>query len=307
MKFSVIVANYNNTKYLAELIKSVENQSYSNWELVIADDFSTDQIEDFIKPYLTNPKIKFIRHNQNKGAGATFKTAMDNSTGDVIGMLGADDALREDALEKMMTAHLNHLSASLINSRLYFCDENLNIREEWFTKKVESRGSLLKEFCVSSFATFKRSFYTQTEGFNPKLRRSVDYDLYFKLEEVGEIELVDEPLYYYRLHKNGISQFDNSIKAHLYQIMTIKAAYQRRKKQKDLFNISKDKMLHYLRFYYLSKAIYNITHKQKMKAFCNLIKLLYYIPGDINNRLLWDVIAFFVGIRSTPPLLIKLH
>ncbi|MCE2834403.1 MAG: glycosyltransferase [Chitinophagaceae bacterium] len=68
--FSVIVANYNNGRYLPDLVRSLQAQTLGDWELVIADDASTDDSESLIGPFLTDGRIRWVRHDINRGARA---------------------------------------------------------------------------------------------------------------------------------------------------------------------------------------------------------------------------------------------
>ncbi|PKA03444.1 hypothetical protein, partial [Leptospira ellisii] len=81
---------------------------------------------------------------------------------------------------------------------------------------------------VSNFVTFKKKFYDLTSGFDATFRRAVDQDLYFKLEEVGELLFLNEPLYLYRQNPNGISQMNNSFKAHLWELIAVLKGVNRR-------------------------------------------------------------------------------
>lgn len=228
--FSVIVANYNNGPYLPDLVRSLQAQTLRDWELVIADDASTDDSESYIMPFLTDGRIQWVRHDINRGAGATFRTAMDHSRAEVIGMLGADDALAPEALEKMLDAHHQHPDASMINSACQWCDESLNIIEKYRHYRPLAPGEeLIRHLCIGSFATFKRSAYLATSGFDPAFRKALDHDIYLKLDEVGRLYFVDEPLYLYRRNPQGISQDTNGMRAAQFSAQARLNAYARRK------------------------------------------------------------------------------
>ncbi len=227
--FSVIVANFNNGKFLPDLINSLYQQTYSNWEVIIVDDCSTDDSVKIIQSYVEDERIKFYRHERNLGAGAAFKTAMDNSVGKVIGMLGADDALTKQALEIMVKAHEKYPDASMINSDCFWCDENLNILHKFeHYKPLQPNQSLIRNLTIGSFATFKRSAYSKTNGFDPDFKRAVDHDIYLKLDEVGTLEYIHEPLYLYRKNAIGISQNENGVKAAQFSKIAKINAYKRR-------------------------------------------------------------------------------
>lgn len=238
--FSIIVANYNNNEYLPELIASVQKQTYPNWELIIVDDCSDISPRKILLPYLNDNRINVIYHDENKGVGGAFRTGAQNTQGTVIGMLGADDALMPQALERMMKAHELNPEMSLINSDCYWCDVNLNVIEKYkFNYPLNDGEHLLDKLSVGNFATFKKILYQRTSGFDANLRKAVDHDIFLKLDEVGKLGYVHEPLYLYRSNPIGISQNENGIKAAQYSIIAKLNAYERRKVKTDVYNISK--------------------------------------------------------------------
>jgi len=229
MLFSVIVANYENARYLPELVRSVQAQTHENWELVIVDDHSREDPMPFLEPFLTDSRIRYVRHPENRGAAAAFRTAAELSQGELIGMLGADDALVPHALERMAGAHAEHPGASLANSACYRCDEALRIVEIYrHYRPLQPGEALIRNLCIGSFATFKREAYRLTEGFDPYFRKALDHDIYLKLDEVGSLVYVEEPLYLYRTNPIGISQFGNGVLAAQYSLMARYRAHLRR-------------------------------------------------------------------------------
>jgi glycosyltransferase involved in cell wall biosynthesis len=229
MLFSIIAANYNNESYLPELIKSIKQQTYGNWELIIVDDNSRNSPDNILKPFLEDSRIKYLKHNENLGVAATFKTATDNSKGEIIGMLGADDALTPAALQIMVDAHKKYPSASLINSDCYWCDEKLNVLEKYkHYRALKPNEQLIRNLTIGSFATFKKIAYDKTDGFDPFFKKAVDHDIYLKLDEVGDLKYVFEPLYLYRSNPIGISQNENGVKAAQFSIIAVCNAHRRR-------------------------------------------------------------------------------
>ena len=227
--FSVIIASYNNGQFLAGTIRSIINQTYNNWEIIVVDDASTDQSRDVMKEFQQNPNIRSIYHRKNAGAGAAFRTAASLANGEIIGMLGADDALTSDALESMVEAHLAHPEAVLINSDLVFCNQDLEPTGEPSPYHEQPSGQFFTEgVTVSSFAAFKSFAYQQTSGFSAGFRGAVDHDIYFKLEEWGAVGYVKKPLYFYRQNPIGISQGKNGMIASQYARLAYRNAFLRR-------------------------------------------------------------------------------
>ncbi len=91
---SVIVTTYNRAYYLKECISSIQAQTYDNLEIIVIDDCSKDNTEDIINNIkLNDNRIRYIRHNINKGAGAAKNTGIEVATGEYITFVDSDDKL----------------------------------------------------------------------------------------------------------------------------------------------------------------------------------------------------------------------
>ena len=97
MKISIVTASYNYQDYIKETIQSVLDQTYSDWELIIVDDCSTDNSVDVIKSF-SDDRIKLFINEKNLGLAETIKLGIENATGEWIAFLESDDILREDYL-----------------------------------------------------------------------------------------------------------------------------------------------------------------------------------------------------------------
>lgn len=98
---SIITPVYNSEKYIGETIRSVIAQTYTNWEMLIVDDCSSDNTVDVIKAF-TDSRIKYIRLNENVGAARARNVALENAKGKFIAFLDADDMWKPTKLEKQL-------------------------------------------------------------------------------------------------------------------------------------------------------------------------------------------------------------
>lgn len=227
--FSVLIANYNNGKYLQEAVDSVKNQTYENWEIVIVDDGSTDNSIDIYKKLKTDDRIRIYSNDKNSGVGFTKRRLCELAKGEIAGFLDADDALVDSALYELVNSHIKNNNASLIYSTLFYCDEFLRIVKKKTLKPIPKHKTALdyNVGIISHFVTFKVDKYYLTEGINAWFKLAEDKDLYYKLEEVGSIFFIDLPLYKYRVHSGGISRVDKSIIA-AWSLFAKYEAYKRR-------------------------------------------------------------------------------
>ena len=79
---SIITASYNYSKYISETIKSVQTQTYSDWELIVVDDASTDNSVEIIRSFCDDKRIKLICHDKNKGLSKVIQTGLKYAKGE---------------------------------------------------------------------------------------------------------------------------------------------------------------------------------------------------------------------------------
>ena len=103
IKVSIITPSWNSEKYIAKTIDSVQKQSYTEWEMVIVDDCSTDSTCRIVEEYMQkDSRIRLIRQEKNMGAGAARTRGMREATGRFIAYLDADDLWKPDKLKKQL-------------------------------------------------------------------------------------------------------------------------------------------------------------------------------------------------------------
>jgi glycosyltransferase involved in cell wall biosynthesis len=208
MLFSVLIAHYNNTRFLPAALDSVLCQTYDEWEIILVDDCSTEDFDQTIKPYLNQERIRVYRNINNFGCGYTKHKCADLASGSLMAFLDPDDVLLPDALKRMTLVHRLRPDCSIAHSTHFVCEVNLEgCRPAEYVKSIPEGVSylLLSDGRVHHFATFKKSAYLRSTGIDPHNKKAVDQDLYYLLEEQGTIVFLDEPLYKYRIHEGGIS------------------------------------------------------------------------------------------------------
>lgn len=209
MKFSILIAHYNNAHFFKQCYESLKNQTFHDFEIIVVDDCSTDgsleEIEEFTK---NDQRVKIFKNQENKGVGYTKKRCVELAEGEICGFVDPDDALMPDALETNIEVY-NKKNIVAAYSQFYLCDEELNIKKT-FRNSTEIKNKNVfffnVNFEVAHFFTFKKEKYLETDGINAELSSAVDQDLYLKLYEKGDFYFINRPLYLYRLHEKGVSQ-----------------------------------------------------------------------------------------------------
>lgn len=206
--FSILIANYNNGRYLLDAIESVRSQDYSNWEIILVDDCSTDNSKLIYKQLLHDHRIKIYYNNENKGCAYTKHQCVLRSNGIYCGFLDPDDILLPNAISIMVKNISLEDNVSLVFSRFYFCDEKLNIIRESRLLCLNNISYFEnRDYQPEVFAAFARDKYMQMGGINTNNLAAVDQDLYFRLEEVGTIKIVNEFTYKYRSNPTSLTSF----------------------------------------------------------------------------------------------------
>ena len=212
LSFSILIANYNNGKYLMDAVESVRQQTYTNWEIILVDDCSTDNSHELYKELEQDDRVHIFRNDQNRGCGYTKNRCVAEAKGDWCAFLDPDDMIREDALEIMANAINANPQHGVFYSHMYVCDENMNVvydntyaygSKEWEQFIHYQKGIPL--------FLFRKWVYLSTPGIHLSLTQSVDIDLYYKLAEVTTAYYINQPLYYYR--NNPISLTKNPSRA----------------------------------------------------------------------------------------------
>lgn len=194
--FSVLIANYNNGKSLMNAVESVRRQTYTNWEIVIVDDGSTDDSAMVYQKLIDDKHVRIFYNGDNYGCGYTKRRCAELALGDICGFLDPDDTLVETALEKHVEAHQNE-QVSIVYSKAHFCTPDGRFTGDSCLPDYTGGKTYFdyRTWGSMHFTSFKRNAYLKTEGINPQLKAGVDQDLYFRLEEVGFIYPLDEFCY----------------------------------------------------------------------------------------------------------------
>ena len=228
--FSVLIANYNNGRFLQEAIDSVFMQTYKNWEIIIVDDKSTDNSFEIYDKYKNDNRFHIYFNAENKGCGYTKRRCAELANGEICGFLDPDDTLQKEALDIMVNEHVKNADVCLFYSKFYYVDKQMNVIGVSEQQCELPEGCSFLEFGrgISHFVSFKKAYYDQTEGINACYKRAVDHNLYYLLEEVGRTCFIDKPLYFYRDTGNNISTNENADAAFFWHLIAVSDACMRR-------------------------------------------------------------------------------
>ncbi|WP_230940736.1 glycosyltransferase family 2 protein [Burkholderia diffusa] len=201
---SIVMPTYNSpAEYLRKAIDSVRNQVYTNWELCIADDKSTQpQVKSILDEYAArDTRIKIAYRTTNGHISAASNSALALATGDFVGLLDHDDELHPLALYYVAELINKDPQAALI----YSDEDKLTVdgqRYEPYFKCDFNYDLFLGQNMISHFGVYKTDILRQIGGFREGLEGSQDYDLALRVIEVikpGAIRHIPRVLYHWRV------------------------------------------------------------------------------------------------------------
>lgn len=232
MKFSILIAHYNNAMLFKDCYSSLLAQTYKNWEAIILDDASSDEEKTQIKAIIaSDERFKFFENEQNSGVGVTKSKLIDLASGDICGFVDPDDAILPHAIEKAVKVFVQKKNVVLAYSRFMSCDKDLKpIAPFKSAMQVQNKDPYFFNYPIqiAHFVTFRKDIYEQTEKMNTALKISEDQDLYLKMYEKGDVYFIDDTNYLYRTHTGGISQNENKAKSYEYFAQVVFNAMKRR-------------------------------------------------------------------------------
>ncbi len=206
-KISIVVPTYNTKEsFLVDMIESVINQTYSNWELCIADGASSKEetiktLREYEGKY-ENIKVKYLEENYM--ISGNTNEALELATGEYIGLFDHDDLLTPNALYEVVSALNKDRSIDFVYSDEDKTDEkeseyfDPNFKPDW------SPDTLTSYNYITHFTVFSKELLDKVGNFNSEYDGSQDYDLFLRLTEKAEkIHHISKILYHWRVHKNS--------------------------------------------------------------------------------------------------------
>jgi glycosyltransferase involved in cell wall biosynthesis len=211
-RVSVVIPAYNAATYLAETLASVETQTYGDWEVIVADDCSTDDTVEVVERF--GARFTVLRSDANEGPAAARNRALPMATGEIVALLDADDLWAPAYLDRMLRLFDESRSRG-VRVGIATCDARILGPDGYLPKTyLELRGfpgevtldSALVSNPIFVGALFPRTIIDATGPFAPELFGTEDYDLWIRILELGyRVVVTPEPLTTYRMRVASVS------------------------------------------------------------------------------------------------------
>ena len=232
---SICIPTYNGEEFITEAIESAIKQTYSNLEIIVSDDGSTDNTLEIIESYKnkTAIPIHIYKHKPN-GIGANWNFTVKKAKGEFIKFLFQDDLISFDCVEKMVNlAKTNSEIGMVYCTRNILYDKNDNYSNIW----VQQRGTLHKswknqkllksvvkgtdflkdenfltapknKFGEPTATLIRKDILKKIGFFDETLKQMLDLEYWYRILKHYYIGFIDESLVTFRLHKNQASQIN---------------------------------------------------------------------------------------------------
>lgn len=188
---SVCIPVFNGEKYLQEALDSVLQQSYSDFEVIVRDDVSTDRSWGILES-IHDPRVKVFRNSENLGAEQNWNRVVGEARGQYVKLFHQDDLLESDCLERQVAAMDAHPECSMVFSGRSIIRGDgkviVRIRSPWKVGLV-SRHQVIRS-CVSSgtnrvgepsVVLFRKAAFVDAGGFDGTVPYTIDLDLWDRL------------------------------------------------------------------------------------------------------------------------------
>ena len=202
---SIITPSYQTASFIAETIESVLAQTYTNWEMIIVDDCSTDATDEVVAPYLGDSRIRYLKNEKNSGAAVSRNRALREAKGRWIAFLDSDDLWSPKKLEKQIAfMEENHYAFSY--TKYEEIGENSKSLVAYVSgpKRITKFG--MHQYCWAGCLTVmydrKVAGLVQIQD----IRKNNDYAMWIEVCKKADCYLLNEQLAKYRKRSGSISR-----------------------------------------------------------------------------------------------------
>lgn len=203
---TVIMPVYNGEAYLAEAIKSVLNQTFQDFELLLINDGSTDNSLKIIQNF-NDSRLRVVSNESNWGLVRTRNRGLSEAKGQYLAMLDCDDIALPDRLHRQVHFLNQFMDYGVVGSQIIFINEQgKEVGRETYNQKTENIPAILffNNYLAQSSVMIRKNILNEMR-YREEFPPAEDYDLWVRLSRITKIKILPIPLVKYRLHTNNIS------------------------------------------------------------------------------------------------------
>lgn len=216
MLVSIGIPFFNCERYLEFSIISVLLQSYADWELLLLDDGSNDESLNIALYYSRlDSRIKVISDGINRGLVYRLNQFIDESRGEYLVRMDADDIMIHSRLERQCYCLNNNLTIDIVSSGAYIINESgviIGEREVTIPKNLDNHPFFRKSILIHPSIMVRRSWYLFNR-YDPQFVRAEDFELFLRTRDNCRIHHLQEGLIFYREGRVNVSNYLKSMKS----------------------------------------------------------------------------------------------
>jgi glycosyltransferase involved in cell wall biosynthesis len=204
MLVDVIIPAYNPGPFLDEAIRSALAQTHDEFNIIVVDDNSTEDVEKITKKY---KDISYIRNNKNLGPAGSRNIAIKAGSAPYISLLDADDIWHPDKLKRSLAEFKKTPDIGMTCGNYQILVNRQRLLPPFYKRPITIDWSKMmkQNFVASCSTTIRRAVVEQLGGFDESLWISEDMDLWLRISEKFKIKYIHEVLYYYSVIPKGNS------------------------------------------------------------------------------------------------------
>ncbi|MFF2446617.1 glycosyltransferase family 2 protein [Neobacillus sp. NPDC058068] len=215
MFVSMVMAVHNGERFLKEALDHALAQTYPHLEIIIVNDGSTDSTP-LILDELNDPRARVIHLEKNQGAAHALNVGINNAQGDWIAIQDADDNSYPARIEEQVNYLQQHPSLVGVGTLIHCISGDVDVPDEAYEGVKNFKNSNITRRQIRkmiywgcplthSSVMFSKRVFREVGGYEPKFKIAYDYDLWLKLLEKGDMEVVPKILLDYRIHQSSLS------------------------------------------------------------------------------------------------------
>ena len=201
---SVIMPVYNGQRFVCAAVESILSQSFTDFELILVNDGSTDQSSELIHAF-RDPRIRIFEGESNRGAAAAKNRGIAESQGALIAFLDCDDLALPERLSEQVRFFNRHPEVGVLGSAMITIDENGEPTGETHFAQSGVFETLLFSNALAQSTVMLRRSALGLERFITEFQPAEDYDLWVRLGCCTRLANLPQSLVRYRIHSGGIS------------------------------------------------------------------------------------------------------
>lgn len=207
---SVLMPVYNGELFLSDALESILSQSFSDFELILIDDGSTDKTTEILHQFNQRDKrIKVFRHEKNLGLTKSLTFGLTKCRGEFIARHDADDLSEPERFACQVSFLREYPDYGLVGTAVSRIDSQANIIDQPIVingdKSIRSLIKGINPFAHGSIM-MRKSTVDNVNGYRSGFRYAQDYDLWLRISEITFVDNLLERLYRLRIHPAGISK-----------------------------------------------------------------------------------------------------